>query len=678
MAASLLHSLLLFSLLCISFSVAEPSFRPKALVLPVSKDASTLQYITQINQRTPLVPVSVTLDLGGQDLWVDCDQGYVSSTYRPARCRSAQCSLAKSTSCSECFSTPRPGCNNNTCGLFPGNTVTRIATSGDLGSDVVSIKSTDGKNPGRTVSESQFLFVCGSTFLLEGLASGVKGMAGLGRTRISLPSQFSAAFSFPRKFAVCLSSSTRSNGVVFFGDGPYVFLPNKDVSRSLIYTPLIINPVSTASVYSSGDRSAEYFIGVKSIQINEKLVPINTTLLAINSEGYGGTKISTVNPYTVLETSIYNAVINAFVKELSNVPRVAAVAPFGVCFDAKKIGSTRVGPAVPPIDLVLQSQSVYWRLFGANSMVQVSETVLCLGFVDGGVNPTTSIVIGGHQIEDNLLQFDLAASRLGYQSKSSLCFLAPVSLLQSFPKGVLGVAGLAWAPLSLPSLFNLLSVGIKKKFAICLSSTSSAPGVIFFGYGPYYLLPPTNLDAASILSYTPLLKNPKSPDYYISVKAISINGKNSPISTITMALNPLGHGGVNLSSVVPYTTHRSDIYKPFLKSFSQETKGIPRAKTVESFSLCLRTSAIGFSRVGLRVPEIDLELGSGKTWTIYGANSMKQVGPEVACLAFVDGGVTAEQAVVIGSFQMENNLLVFDLGQLRLRFSSSLFFVRIT
>jgi hypothetical protein len=36
--------------------------------------------------------------------------------------------------------------------------------------------------------------------------------------------------------------------------------------------------------------------------------------------------------------------------------------------------------------------------------------------VDGGVNPRTSIVIGGHQLEDNLLQFDLAASRLGFSS----------------------------------------------------------------------------------------------------------------------------------------------------------------------------------------------------------------------------------------------------------------------
>ena len=239
----------------------------------------------------------------------------------------------------------------------------------EVGEDAVSIQSTDGSNPGRVVSVRRLLFTCGSTFLLEGLASGVKGMAGLGRSRVALPSQFSSAFSFNRKFSICLSSSTKSTGVVFFGDGPYVLLPKVDASQSLTYTPLISNPVSTASAYFQGEASVEYFIGVKSIKINGKVVPLNATLLSIDNQGYGGTKISTVHPYTVLETSIYKAVTQAFLKELSTITRVASVSPFGACFSSKDIGSTRVGPAVPPIDLVLQRNSVYWRVLGANSTV---------------------------------------------------------------------------------------------------------------------------------------------------------------------------------------------------------------------------------------------------------------------------------------------------------------------
>ena len=412
-----LFSSFLFSISA-SYAAAATSFRPDALVIPVSKDASTLQYLTTIHQRTPLVPVKLVFDLGGQFLWVDCDRNYVSSSYRPARCRSAQCSLARASGCGECYSAPRPGCNNNTCAVLPDNTVTRTGTSGELTSDVVSVESTDGSNPGRVVSVSKFIFSCGSTFLLKGLAGGAVGMAGLGRTKIGLPSQFASAFSFHRKFAICLSDSATANGVAFFGGGPYRLLPNIDASQSLIYTPLYINPVSTASAYSQGEPSAEYFIRVKSIKINEKAIKLNTSLLSIDNEGVGGTKISTVNPYTVLESSIFKAFTKAFTSAAAaiNITRAAAVAPFDVCFSSKNVYSTRVGPSVPSIDLVLQNESVYWRIFGANSMVYVSDKVLCLGFVNGGVNPRTSIVIGGKQLEDNLLQFDIATSKLGFSS----------------------------------------------------------------------------------------------------------------------------------------------------------------------------------------------------------------------------------------------------------------------
>ncbi|KAK7393547.1 hypothetical protein VNO78_22105 [Psophocarpus tetragonolobus] len=407
----------IFLFLFIAPSLAQQSFRPKALVVPVKKDPSTLQYVTQLNQRTPLVPLNLVLDIGGQFLWVDCDGSYISSTYRPARCHSAQCSLVGDNACGDCFSGPRPGCNNNTCGVTPDNTVTHTATSGELAQDVLSLQSTNGFNPGRNVTVSRFLFSCAPSFLLQGLANGVSGMAGLGRTKIALPSQLASAFSFHRKFAVCLSPGS---GVAFFGDGPYVFLPNIEASQLLTFTPLLLNPVSTASAFFQGEHSAEYFIGVKSIRIAEKAVPVNTSLLSIKSNGVGGTKISSVNPYTVLEASIFKAVTEAFVKAAEgpgwNLTRVGGVTPFEVCFSTENILSTRLGVSVPTIELVLHNQNTVWRIYGANSMVSVSDKVMCLGFVNGGLNPTTSIVIGGYQLENNLLQFDLATSTLGFSS----------------------------------------------------------------------------------------------------------------------------------------------------------------------------------------------------------------------------------------------------------------------
>ena len=73
-----------------------------------------------------------------------------------------------------------------------------------------------------------------------------------------------------------------------------------------------------------------------------------------------------------------------------------------------------VGPEVPAIDLVLQSKMVKWRIYGRNSMVQVSNEVMCLGFLDGGLNLKSSITLGGQQLEDVLLHFDLGTSMLGF------------------------------------------------------------------------------------------------------------------------------------------------------------------------------------------------------------------------------------------------------------------------
>ncbi|XP_050208789.1 probable aspartic proteinase GIP2 [Mercurialis annua] len=400
-----LYSILLF---ISAFAATAVSLGSKSLVLPVLKDKCSGQYLTQINQRTPLVPVKLTIDLGARFMWIDCDT-YVSSSYKPVPCDSALCALADAHSCTtECYSSPKPGCHNNTCSHFPGNPVIGLSTSGDIGQDIVSLKSINGV----TVSVPDVPFVCGTGILLENLADGVTGVAGLGRHNISLPS----ALGFPNKFSVCLSSTTNSSGIIILGDS--VKIP----SNLLTHTPLIRNPVSTAGSHFEGEASTDYFIGLTSIKIAGKEVKFNKTLLSIDSEGKGGTKISTVEPYTVLHTTIYKAVVRAFVKQLNNrfFQVQPPVAPFGACFQySTTFDVDEQGPMVPLIDLILDSaggSSVVWRLVGANSMVRISSLVMCLGVVDGGLEPRTSIVIGGHQLEDNLLQFDLANSRLGFSS----------------------------------------------------------------------------------------------------------------------------------------------------------------------------------------------------------------------------------------------------------------------
>ncbi|KAK9049586.1 hypothetical protein SSX86_031445 [Deinandra increscens subsp. villosa] len=233
---------------------------------------------------------------------------------------------------------------------------------------------------------------------------------------------------------------------------------------------------------------------------------------------------------------------------------------------------------------------------------------------------------------------------------------APSSSFESFPANVTGVMAFSSSLYALPAN---LEHPLRNKLALCFPSNSSAPGVLFFGIGPYYLLPQSNVDVRSYLSYTPLVKHPDSFGYFISVNSIVIKKRsiNVPENTTT-----------KLSTIEPYTTLRTDIYNDVVRRFSKVvTKRIPPAKPLAPFGLCFTTSV-----VGLKVPDIDFILPDEKKWSVSATNSMKQITNEVACLAFVDGGATSEPAIVIGTFQFEDNFLELDLDNSTFGFSSSL------
>ncbi|KAK4359308.1 hypothetical protein RND71_021537 [Anisodus tanguticus] len=367
-------------LLTISTCLAQTNFKPKTLFLTVKKDLSTLQYITEIHQRTPLIPVKLAVHLGSENVWVDCETGFKSSTYKPAICDSRQCNLARSTACGDCLTEnkTRPGCNNNACDNIVSNpAMDTIYTGGEIAEDVLTIQSIDVSLRGPIVTLPNFIFTCSPSFLTENLGKDVKGMIGFGQ-----------------------------QSHIFFALG-------FDASQDLIYTPIIINP----NLYYIKRASPEYYIQVSSITINEKTVPLNKTLLLLDHDDKGGTRISTAIPYTVLEPSIYSALSKAFVNEMpKDVKTVFPVPPFRTCFDSSFIGLSRLGYNAPRINLVFHTPNVYWNITGANSLVKVSQRVVCLAFVER-IHPWgQAIVIGGYQMQDNLVEFDLARKRIGFSN----------------------------------------------------------------------------------------------------------------------------------------------------------------------------------------------------------------------------------------------------------------------
>ncbi|XP_075477489.1 putative aspartic proteinase GIP2 [Primulina tabacum] len=368
---------------------------PKAAVLPLTKDLSTLQYVTELLIGENLAPVKLVVDLGGPFLWIDYQFTSQFSSPGSVKSCSLQCSMVEIRGCSRSGGLRYDA--SKTCTLPVENSVSKVSTSGEMKEGRVGVKFLDAMEPGSFAYIRRFLFSCAPNLLLEGLASGAKGMLGLGNSRISLPSQFSTTFGFfHRKFSICLSPS---NGAIFLGGSPSEI--ENESTISMMYTPLI----SKNSNIQDG-----YYINVSSIKISgEKL--------SLNPIGYvGRTKISTTTPYTTMESKIYSTFIAAYIKAATsmNLSLVAPVPPFEICFSPNEVGSKTILPNFPAVDLVLQSELVKWRILGRNSMVRVSDEVMCLGFLNGGLNTMDPIVMGGYQLEDYTLEFNLANSMLGF------------------------------------------------------------------------------------------------------------------------------------------------------------------------------------------------------------------------------------------------------------------------
>ncbi|KAL0388656.1 UNVERIFIED_CONTAM: putative aspartic proteinase GIP2 [Sesamum radiatum] len=360
-------AILFFLAILISASNAQ-----NGLTLPIRRDAKTSQFYTTVELGSNRAAITPIIDLGAQFSWFQCDN-YVSSTYSPIPCDSRKCEIARGIG---------------------------------FGEDTLYAKN---QQP-----VPEYIFSCMESRFMEGLASGANGLVGLARTEISLHKQVTNKFNLPNRFSICFPSS--GLGKLSIGGPSSSTLST--ISKLLKATPLIVNPVSTAPAFTVGDPSDEYFIDVKSIRVGGETLSVKNSYFSIDKDGVGGTKISTIQNFTAVHNSIYKPLARAFTKAAADmkIRSVAAVEPFRACFSSDSISRTPAGPSVPTVDLVLPGNDIYWRISGANAVVEVNQRTTCLAFVDGGSSPRTSVVIGAHQLEDNFLEFDLVSSQLKFSS----------------------------------------------------------------------------------------------------------------------------------------------------------------------------------------------------------------------------------------------------------------------
>ncbi|CAI9107890.1 OLC1v1007370C1 [Oldenlandia corymbosa var. corymbosa] len=407
MAAFITLFLFFVQFLCFQLSFS-------GVLSPVKHDHITRRFELTVHMKSPLQPTNLLLDLSAPLSWIDCT---ANDTSIP--CNSLLCNtLTTTTSCSDGCSRPAagPSCANASCHVILASPRRRRGVMVKALVEKLGLPATDGRNPGQIRVIPEFVLSCSKRSAVRGIVpKRVTGLAALGRSNFSLPAQFGAGSGSPNVFALCLSSSPSAPGVAFFGSpGPYNFFPEGDLSRHLNYTPLLPNPRNPTH-----KPSTEYFIGLNSIKVNGKTV----VQLNRSRAGFGVAKFSLGAPYTVVESSIYKLLTEAFVNETNALKFTVTepVKPFTVCYDEADVWHTKTGPAAPVIDLVTHGEEKLWRIFGHNSMVRIPRSregleLWCLGFVDGGVKPRWPVVIGWHQMVDNLLQFDLESERLGFTS----------------------------------------------------------------------------------------------------------------------------------------------------------------------------------------------------------------------------------------------------------------------
>ncbi|KAK7821725.1 aspartyl protease family protein 2 [Quercus suber] len=225
----------------------------------------------------------------------------------------------------------------------------------------------------------------------EGLFVGAAGLLGLGRGRLSFPTQAGRRFS--RKFSYCLvdrsaSTSSKPSSIVF-GDAA--------VSRTARFTPLLFNR----------KLDTFYYLEMLGISVGGRRVRgVTPSLFKLDPAGNGGVIIDSGTSVTRLTRPAYLAFRDAFRAGAPNLKRAPEFSLFDTCFDLS--GKTEV--KVPTVVLHFRGADV--SLPATNYLIPVdSSGTFCFAFA---ATLSGLSIIGNIQQQGFRVVYDLAGSRVGF------------------------------------------------------------------------------------------------------------------------------------------------------------------------------------------------------------------------------------------------------------------------
>ncbi|XP_052171755.1 aspartyl protease family protein 2-like [Diospyros lotus] len=338
------------------------------------------EYFTRLGVGTPPKYVYMVLDTGSDVVWIQCSpcrQCYSqsdpvfdptkSSSYANVPCGSSLCRRLDS-----------PGCNQRRMCLYQVSYGDGSFTVGEFATETMTF---------RRSRVDQVAIGCGHDN--EGLFVGAAGLLGLGRGKLSFPSQAGARFG--RKFSYCMvdrSASSKPSSIVFGGSA---------VSRNAMFTPLLTNP----------KLDTFYYVRLTGISVGGARVRgITTSLFELDTEGNGGVIIDSGTSVTRLTQPAYVAMRDAFRAGASHLKQAPDFSLFDTCFDLS--GKTEV--KVPTVVMHFAGADV--SLPASNYLIPVdTKGTFCFAFA--GTMSGLSI-IGNIQQQGFRVVYDVAGSRIGF------------------------------------------------------------------------------------------------------------------------------------------------------------------------------------------------------------------------------------------------------------------------
>lgn len=373
------------------------------------------QYIAEYLIGDPPQQAAAIIDTGSNLIWTQCSTcrangcfGQDLTFYDPSRSRTAKPVACNDTACL-LGSETRCARDGKACAVLTAYGAGAIG--GFLGTEVFTFGH--GQSSENNVS---LAFGCiTASRLTPGSLDGASGIIGLGRGKLSLPSQLG-----DNKFSYCLTpyfSDAANTSTLFVGASaglsggapatsvPFLKNPDDDPFDSFYYLPLTGITVGTAKL----DVPAAAF-----------------DLREVAPAKWGGTLIDSGSPFTSLIDVAYQALRDELVRQLgaSVVPPPAGAEGLDLCVGGVAPGDA--GKLVPP--LVLHFGSGGGSAGGGGDVVvppenywgPVDDSTACMVvFSSGGPNSTLLLnettIIGNYMQQDMHLLYDLGQGVLSFQ-----------------------------------------------------------------------------------------------------------------------------------------------------------------------------------------------------------------------------------------------------------------------